>query len=149
MTAREKHIAFYRNYCSHYTRGEGANMVCLAGHDLTKVKRVPAGNKGIKWGPCIEGHTLSKPTEHCPDWSRRTQEEGEKYADEVEADNKRIEVISLVVTKWRTWTEKNRVAKQEVIECPVCKGRLHLSQSACNGHVWGRCETKDCVSWME
>jgi len=54
-----------------------------------------------------------------------------------------------VVSKWRTWNEKNRVAKQEVIECPQCKGRLHLSQAAYNGHVHGHCETKGCVSWME
>jgi hypothetical protein len=28
-------------------------------------------------------------------------------------------------------------------------GWLHLSQSAYNGHVHGKCETDDCVSWME
>jgi hypothetical protein len=36
-----------------------------------------------------------------------------------------------------------------VEECPVCKGKLHLSHAACNGHVWGKCETKGCVAWME
>lgn len=35
-----------------------------------------------------------------------------------------------------------------VIECPVCKGRLHWS-IASNGHCHGKCETPDCVSWME
>lgn len=29
------------------------------------------------------------------------------------------------------------------------EGRLHLSQSSYNGHVHGRCETDDCVRWME
>ena len=53
------------------------------------------------------------------------------------------------VAKWRTWSKANRVAKREVIECPVCKGRLHLSQAAYNGHVHGTCETEGCVSWME
>ncbi len=33
--------------------------------------------------------------------------------------------------------------------CPVCGGVLHLTHAACNGHVWGRCETEECVSWME
>jgi len=34
-------------------------------------------------------------------------------------------------------------------ECPVCKGVLHLSHAGCNGHVWGKCETEDCLSWLE
>lgn len=36
-----------------------------------------------------------------------------------------------------------------VEECPVCKGRLHMSHAAYNGHVHGRCETENCLSWME
>ena len=43
--------------------------------------------------------------------------------------------------KGQTW--------QGVRTCPVCGGRLHLSHSAYNGHVWGRCGTQDCLSWME
>jgi len=34
-------------------------------------------------------------------------------------------------------------------ECPVCGGVLYLTHAACNGHVWGKCETNDCVGWME
>lgn len=37
----------------------------------------------------------------------------------------------------------------EVVACPVCGGRLHLTQSAYNGHVHGKCSTPDCVNWME
>lgn len=33
--------------------------------------------------------------------------------------------------------------------CPVCNGNLHLSHAAFNGHVWGRCETENCLNWME
>lgn len=38
---------------------------------------------------------------------------------------------------------------QGVVECPVCKGKLHMTHSAYNGHVWGKCETEDCLSWIE
>jgi len=38
---------------------------------------------------------------------------------------------------------------EEVRECPVCKGKLHLAISAYNGHVWGKCETENCLAWME
>ena len=34
------------------------------------------------------------------------------------------------------------------IECPACKGTLHYSIAGTNGHMWGRCETKDCLTWM-
>jgi hypothetical protein len=73
-------------------------------------------------------------------------------ADEAEFQRSldRMRTVMAVVSKWRTWSRKNRVAKQEAIDCPTkCGGKLHLSQAALNGHVWGRCTTPDCVSWME
>jgi hypothetical protein len=33
--------------------------------------------------------------------------------------------------------------------CPVCGGNLHLTHASYNGHVWGQCETKGCLSWIE
>lgn len=33
--------------------------------------------------------------------------------------------------------------------CPVCGGKLHMTHAACNGHVWGKCETEGCLAWME
>lgn len=36
-----------------------------------------------------------------------------------------------------------------VVECPVCQGKLHMSHAAYNGHVHGKCETENCMSWME
>ena len=36
-----------------------------------------------------------------------------------------------------------------IVACPACGGKLHLSHAGCNGHVWGKCETKDCVAWIE
>ncbi len=38
---------------------------------------------------------------------------------------------------------------QGVIECPLCKGKLHYTVAACNGHIWGKCETENCLSWMQ
>lgn len=53
-----------------------------------------------------------------------------------------------VANAWRA-RNKPKTAHQEVVECPACKGRLHLSQNAYNGHVHGKCETAGCLSWME
>lgn len=146
MKAREERIQFHMNYCQHYKRGKGADMVCTAGMDLKTLQKVPTGTRGIKWGPCIEGHTLENPTSHCPHWVRRTRESAERYADAVEASVRRMELVSPVVSEWRS---KPPIGKRETIECPVCHGRLDLSQSSYNGHVYGKCETPDCVSWME
>lgn len=34
--------------------------------------------------------------------------------------------------------------------CPICKrGQLHYSVAGVNGHIWGRCTTDGCVSWMQ
>ncbi|KMO39290.1 hypothetical protein VQ02_10130, partial [Methylobacterium variabile] len=33
------------------------------------------------------------------------------------------------------------------IPCPDCAGRLRWSRAE-NGHVWGACETANCLRWM-
>lgn len=40
-------------------------------------------------------------------------------------------------------------AKRGILECPVCKGRLHYSVAACNGHRRAKCETEDCINFIE
>lgn len=49
---------------------------------------------------------------------------------------------------WRV-RPKPQQDRHEQVECPVCKGKLHLSQSSVNGHVHGVCETDGCVNFME
>jgi hypothetical protein len=78
-----------------------------------------------------------------------TQEQVEQDRIETEQRMEKFRIVMTAVKGWRTWTKSNRVAKAEIIICPACGGRLHLSQAAYNGHVHGQCETKDCVSWME
>lgn len=147
MKDREETIAFEMNYCQHYTTKPGPNGIsCAAGMNLDEIKNVPTGPKDYKWGPCIGGHELTDPHEHCPHWIRRTREMGEERADRVAEVFRRMELVGPVVAEWR---KKPPRGKAEVIECPACKGRLHLSQAACNGHVHGKCETAGCVSWME
>lgn len=151
MKSREETIAFEMNYCQHYGRGKGADMICKAGVDLKTMQRVevPEGKQRVKWGPCIGGHLLPNPQEHCVHWIRRTREMGEKRADAHAKSMLLFEKVMPVVDKWRTWTDSNPVSKIETINCPACGGKLHLSQSSYNGHVHGKCETPDCVAWME
>jgi hypothetical protein len=149
MKSREEHIEFAMNYCQHYEPKPGSDNYCAKGVDIRAMESAETpshGGRMTKWGPCIGGHTLENPHKYCPHWVRRTREYAEKRADGIEDSIKRMTIIGPVVSQWR---KKQPIGKSEVIECPACKGRLHLSQSSYNGHVHGKCETKDCVSWME
>jgi len=84
----------------------------------------------------------------CPLYQEPTRDE--VRADREESDRwlqRSMEAIK-VAGAWRV-KPKPATDRHEVVECPVCKGRLHLGQSAYNGHVHGKCETEGCVSWME
>jgi len=151
MKTREELIEREMSYCQNYGRGKNGEMICKAGMDLNTIKlvEVPYGKDRMEWGPCIGGHLLQNANEHCPYWIRRTREMGEKKADSIAELLRMTTVVMPLVNRWRTWSRSNPVGKQEVIECPECKGRLHLSQSSYSGHVRLQCETKDCLSWME
>jgi hypothetical protein len=145
---RQKSVDHHRNYCVHYAPREGNG--CKAGMDIETIRCVPTpssnGSKMVKWGPCIGGHTLADPCSHCPKWERRSLEDAEHYADDIEAALHRMTVVMPVISAWRNQEPRG---KSGVIECPSCKGRLHLSQAACNGHVWAKCETEGCVGFIE
>lgn len=155
MRDREQTIAFEMNYCQHYEPQRGMlndSNWCAVGCDRDAVRVTPSEEdqaKGVFGQPCLSGHLLPDPTAVCTRWIRRTREMGEARADGIEAFFRQMELVGPVVKAWRTWTKKNRVSKAEVIQCPACAGRLHLSQAAYNGHVHGKCETEGCVSWME
>lgn len=36
-----------------------------------------------------------------------------------------------------------------VVPCPVCAGSLQWTRAESNGHIWGKCETDGCLSWMQ
>lgn len=66
---------------------------------------------------------------------------------EIEQHMDRMRVVMTAIKPWR---EQKPLGKSTVIDCPTkCGGQLHLTQAASNGHVWGKCTTPDCVSWME
>lgn len=150
MSERQQHIDFDRNYCEHYdpkTGGIGQDF-CALGCDHSAMMKKAREQGMPRTAPCIAGHTCDA-TSICPKWERRSLERAEERADAMMKSLLRMELAASVIKKWRTWTKTNKVGKTEVIECPACKGRLLLSQSAYNGHVHGKCETEDCLSWME
>lgn len=146
--SRESHIEFNRNYCTHYAPKPGSfkDDYCELGCDASKRMKDARAAGEPNMTPCIGGHKASDVLSLCPKWERQSLEHAERRADEMEKSMQRMMVVMPFVNAWRT---KPPSEKSETVECPVCKGRLHLSQSSYNGHVWAKCETEDCVAWME
>lgn len=77
-----------------------------------------------------------------------TIEQVDAWRKERDAHMAKVFIAFEVAAKWRT-KGKPPADRSEVIDCPACTGKLHLYQSAFNGHVHGKCTTPGCVSWME
>lgn len=84
---------------------------------------------------------------HCDKYERRTFEEVQ--AEDAEMDARIAEFLLAGPLIRRIKEEQKGKSWAGVEECPVCKGKLHLSHAAYNGHVHGQCETEGCLSWME
>jgi len=149
MKDREETIKWTMSYCQHYdvVREIGVSIQCKKGMDIKKVC-LPneKQTKGKHSQPCIYGHLVDDVYSVCEHWLRKTRAMGEKRADSAQ---KMFDMHIKVMPVVGEWRKKLPIGKSEVIECPACGGGLHLSQAASNGHIHGKCETKDCVSWME
>jgi hypothetical protein len=86
-----------------------------------------------------------KPCEH---FKEPTADEIEQDQRETDACLARTLAAIKIAGEWRV-KPKPEQDRRGTVECPICKGKLHLSQSSYNGHVHGKCETSGCVSWME
>lgn len=90
----------------------------------------------------------------CPKFRAPTPEE--IAADKRETDEavkKMMVAYTGKVREWREaqkWSKKNPVSATGKVSCEACgTGEIHLSMSGYNGHIWGKCTTDGCVSWME
>lgn len=156
MKEKEEFILSEQKFCQHYDPsgitmigGKEPSGICSAG-----VNYENAFGDGTRIGifkkiPCLKGLecTQEEQIAACPKWIQTTREQAEQQYSEFQSAINRMRIVMPIVKEWRN--KSAPFGKQEIIECPICKGRLHLSQSSYNGHVHGCCETKDCVSWME
>jgi hypothetical protein len=71
-------------------------------------------------------------------------------ADRIETEKAFANTVAAikVSSEWRV-KPKPEKDRSEILQCPICEGKLHLFQSSYNGHVRGKCETAGCVEWME
>ena len=149
MSKRLGDPGYAANWCIHYRSphiapGQPELETCEAGVPFSAWRPTTFAVR-----PCfLDDNGQSKPGAlPCEHLRRPTLEE--IAAHEVWLEN-RMELLSTVMAGIKPWRDahKGRSAR-EVVECPACKGRLHLSIAAYNGHVHGKCETEGCASWME
>lgn len=111
-----------------YTEIRGKHFPCFRGDMAEKLRKgeIPCVCLQLKWPD--EEYIQNEIAEH------------DKAFAKVEAG---LEAVAHIRTEYKGRNYKG------VIECPTCKGKLHVTHAACNGHVNARCETPDCISWME
>lgn len=148
--SREDHIAFDMNYCQHYAPQPGSlkQDYCALGCGASARMKAAHEAGEPSMTPCIGGHAAKDVLALCPSWLRRTREHAEARADAIEKTMQRMTIVDPVIYAWRT-KPKPKADRREVIECPACKGKLHVTQAAYNGHVHAHCDTEGCVSFME
>lgn len=122
------------------------NDECKVGIKYETVKApLPEGTGRSFALPC-----LLEPGGHCDKCEPYTEAEADA---QIEDHKKRMENIMLaraaIVTAIGKPWKKGEPGSSGTVECPVCKGKLSYSRAGYNGHIHARCETKDCVSWME
>ena len=132
--------------CIHYNGTQ--HECCKVGVAYGELVDVKASGWAMRL-PCwtsTSDHAKKFEKVECAKYTDPTNAEIATDRKETDALMARMRVIMQVVKVWR---QRAPVGKQEVIDCPACGGRLHLSQSAYNGHVHGQCETAGCARWME
>lgn len=119
----------YAKTCIHFNGVQ--NEICDAGLIYPKVN------------PCFKDH-VGLP---CAQRRFPTQEEVDKYTKEMECRFENMRKALTIVAKIKK--EHKGHSWKGVETCPICDGKLHLTHSSVNGHVWGKCETENCLAWME
>lgn len=150
MSRRPGDPGYAAGWCIYYrgiSDGKGGFITsCEKGVEYSTFR---GDGKSFKQQPCFltekgESKPDAMPCEHlrCP-----TTEEIAAHKEWLDGRWKKQAAVMTGIAPWRA-KHKGR-SHAEIVECPACKGKLHLSIAAYNGHVHGHCETDGCVSWME
>lgn len=137
-------------WCKHFT-GLRDNEKCAKGHDAREL-----------WGNVTLGLMLRIPCNgknetdvQCADFELPTEAE---LAEQEKEFQERFDFTQTAIAeiieetnanpKWDPELDKKVKGCEGTITCPKCKGVLHYSVAGGNNHIWGKCETEDCLSWM-
>jgi len=137
---------FAPDWCVHF-RSMARHQTCESGIDYTVL------NGGSEYRRMYQLPCFIRPGEkpgqrlHCEHFRAPTDEEVALYKQSAEDRESLVKSVKAGIAPWRVQHQGRSHA--EIVVCPACKGRLHLSIAAHNGHMKGRCETGGCVNWAE
>jgi len=124
------------------------NDKCRAGVEYDSVRAAPdqIAAVGARHGlPCFEDGCGSCAQQRFPTEAERAQREKELLEFLGFMHTARV-----AIRKHAGYTGKKPSHDMRgTVECPKCRARLGYSVSSYNGHIWGRCETPNCLMWME
>lgn len=127
--------------CKHYQ----GTIDILCGKGVNTRDLVGGPNFGwVTRLPCRIGN---KTDVVCGKYEEPTAEEVAEHEKAIKEATDRFTKALPVISKIKD--ENNGKDAKGVVKYPVCEGCLHWSHAAYNGHVWGACETEDCLRWME
>jgi hypothetical protein len=129
----------FRSMGQHDTCEKGVNYEQLAGGRAGSFQRLPCF---IKTSDVYAAQRVK-----CEHFRPPTAAEIVAHEEWLAERIKRLRVVLGGILPWRL-AHKGKSAS-EIVECPACKGRLHLAIAASNGHVHGSCKTEGCVRWAE
>lgn len=92
--------------------------------------------------PCLPDSPLTKePVAKCEKYERKSP--AEIIAEELEQKAFSDAVVMAIGAIRKQGKDSGEVS------CPKCyAGKVHYSVAKLNGHIWGRCTTDGCISWM-
>lgn len=139
--------------CKHFNGHR--NQTCEAGVRYDDVTPDPKGVGCACRRPC-QTEPFSQSAAHLDEHARRGSCDKLELPskEDVEAHEKAVQRmmdnfrLSLSLTAKIKKDHKSEDWNGEE-ECPVCKGRLFIRHSGYNGHTWGKCQTTNCLAWIE
>ncbi|MRR49334.1 MAG: hypothetical protein EG825_00205 [Rhodocyclaceae bacterium] len=153
MVGKEYKTACCKAGVNYFETFDGRRVAIALRMPCVEFRELPANGNGTYIRPGQE--TIRKEIDRkgetvipCHHRVEPTTEQVQQDRIETELWFERTKTAIKVAASWRV-RPKPEQDRNEVVECPLCKGRLHLHQSAYNGHVSGKCETEGCVSWVE
>lgn len=97
--------------------------------------------------PCLGENNEAKA--RCSQFCGWTAEEISAREARVKASIERIGKAIEAIRKVVGGEKASRAGVSGQIPCPTCEKPLHYSVSGYNGHIHARCETPECVSFMQ
>jgi hypothetical protein len=120
-----------QNWCKHYN-GYANHEECKDGHLYEDFDDICSYDDR----PCLNRESVVA----CPSKTYMSDQEAEEYEQRIAA------LIGHLGQAHQAIAKVQGVAG--TIKCPKCENILHWSRAS-NGHVWGACETAECLRWLQ